>query len=150
MLAMLAGADGAIVSRQAFVAVAWNRNDLVVDRVVSDTVSSLRRNLQDDDPNHPLIRTIPRRGYQLAAPVQPAVAQPPTLVPGGEVLHSSGWPRSHDPAAHVPDGGSGRVALRADGCRLRLFTMGCGCRRPGPAAIAQRTEFPVGRTPFYM
>lgn len=91
VLAMLAGADGAIVSRPAFVAAVWNGNDLVGDRGVSDTVSSLRRNLQDDDPNHPLIRTIPRRGYQLAAPVQPAVAPPPTLVPGGEVLHSSGW-----------------------------------------------------------
>lgn len=91
VLAMMAGADGAIVSRQAFVAAVWNGNDLVGDRGVSDTMSSLRRNLQDDDPNHPLIRTIPRRGYQLAAPAQPVVAHLPTLVPGGEVLHSSGW-----------------------------------------------------------
>ncbi len=91
VLAMLAGADGVIVTRQAFVAVVWSGNDLVGDRGVSDTMSSLRRNLQDDDPNHPLIRTIPRRGYQLAAPVQPVVEQRPMLVPGGEVLHSSGW-----------------------------------------------------------
>lgn len=91
VLAMMAGADGAIVPRQAFVAAVWNGNEFVGGRGVSDTVSSLRRNLQDDDPNHPLIRTIPRRGYQLALPVQPVVAQLPTLMPGGEVMHSSGW-----------------------------------------------------------
>jgi serine/threonine protein kinase/tetratricopeptide (TPR) repeat protein len=91
VLALMAGAEGAVVSRQAFVAAVWNGNDFVGDRGVSDTISSLRRNLQDDDPNHPLIRTIPRRGYQLAAPVQPTVAHLPTLAPGGEVLHSSGW-----------------------------------------------------------
>lgn len=91
VLAMLAGAAGAVVSRQAFVVAVWNGNDLVGDRAVSDTIFSLRRALRDDDPNRPLIRTIPRRGYQLCVPVQIVEAQAPAFSPRGEVLHSSGW-----------------------------------------------------------
>ena len=91
VLAIMASATGAIVSRQAFVSAVWNGNGLVGDRGVSDTIFSLRRSLRDNDPKLPLIRTIPRRGYQLSAPAQPSVAQQPMLVPGSEVLHSSGW-----------------------------------------------------------
>jgi eukaryotic-like serine/threonine-protein kinase len=96
VLAMMASAAGAPVSRQALVAALWNDNDLVGDRAVTDTIFSLRRALQDDDPKHPLIRTLPRRGYQLCVPVEPTQlhsvdAQLPAFLPGAEVPHSSGW-----------------------------------------------------------
>lgn len=38
VLALLASAAGAVVSRQAFVAAVWDGNDLVGDRGVSDTI----------------------------------------------------------------------------------------------------------------
>jgi serine/threonine protein kinase len=91
VLAIMASATGAIVSRQAFVSAVWNGNELVGDRGVSDTIFSLRRSLRDNDPKLPLIRTIPRRGYQLSVPVQTNATQRTTLLPGSEVLHSSGW-----------------------------------------------------------
>ena len=91
VLAMLASAAGAALSRQAFVAAVWDGNDLVGDRGVTDTIFSLRRALRDDDPKQPLILTIPRRGYQLCVPVQHLDTQLPTFLPGSEVPYSSGW-----------------------------------------------------------
>ena len=91
VLAVLASAEGATVSRQTFVKAVWDGNDLVGDRGVSDTIFSLRRALCDDDPKLPLIRTIPRRGYQLCVPVQSVAAPPNAFMPDYELLHSSGW-----------------------------------------------------------
>ncbi len=88
---MLASAEGATVSRQTFVKAVWDGNDLVGDRGVSDTIFSLRRALCDDDPKLPLIRTIPRRGYQLCVPVKSVAASPNAFMPDYELLHSSGW-----------------------------------------------------------
>ncbi len=91
VLAILANAAGAPVTRQTFVAAVWNGNDLVGDRGLTDTIFSLRRALRDDDPTLALIRTIPHRGYQLSVSVRPVATPPPRLLPGAEVLHSSGW-----------------------------------------------------------
>jgi DNA-binding winged helix-turn-helix (wHTH) protein len=74
VLALLASANGAPVTRQAFINAIWDGNDLVGERGVNNTIFSLRRVLQDNDAQHPLIRTLPRRGYQLAVAVQQPVA----------------------------------------------------------------------------
>lgn len=70
VLAMLAAAEGEMVPRQAFIEYVWDGNGLVGERGLTDTIYALRRSLDDlDDPN-PLIRTIPRRGYQLVGEVR--------------------------------------------------------------------------------
>jgi eukaryotic-like serine/threonine-protein kinase len=70
VLALLASAEGKQVSRDNFIAVVWQGNDLVGDRGLTNTIVFLRRSLRDEDAEQPLIRTIPRRGYQLGVPVQ--------------------------------------------------------------------------------
>ncbi len=70
VLALLASVEGAMVSREALIDVVWDGNALVGDHAVSNVISSLRQKLRDVQSEHPLIRTIPRRGYQLSALAQ--------------------------------------------------------------------------------
>ena len=100
VLALLASADGKQVSRDNFIAVVWQGNDLVGDRGLSNTIVFVRKSLRDDDAAHPVIRTIPRRGYQLGVPVQQPVeaAEAQALVqveavfvPGGMIPECPGW-----------------------------------------------------------
>lgn len=70
VLAILAGADGKLVPRGRFIELAWENNALVGDSGLTDTISDLRHSLADTDRDRPLIRTIPRRGYQLSAPAR--------------------------------------------------------------------------------
>jgi eukaryotic-like serine/threonine-protein kinase len=92
VLALLASNPGAVIARSIFITVVWNGNDLVGDRGVSDKIFSLRRALQDHDESQPIIRTIPRRGYQLSQPaVQPVVLKQPVFAPGNTIAGSPGW-----------------------------------------------------------
>jgi serine/threonine protein kinase/DNA-binding winged helix-turn-helix (wHTH) protein/tetratricopeptide (TPR) repeat protein len=70
VLAQMAGANGAMVSRKAVIDRVWKGNALIGDTGLTDAVHALRRALQDADPAKPLIRTIPRRGYMLVAQVR--------------------------------------------------------------------------------
>jgi serine/threonine protein kinase/DNA-binding winged helix-turn-helix (wHTH) protein len=103
VLALLASAEGKQVSRENFIAVVWQGNDLVGDRGLTNTLFFLRRSLEEAS-QQPLIRTIPRRGYQLtaavhflSAPDQQAIAQvqpqpvQSLLAPGGTVDDCPGW-----------------------------------------------------------
>ncbi len=67
VLAYMAGAKDALVSRKAVIDRVWNGNALIGDTGLTDAVYALRRALQDTDADKPLIRTIPRRGYMLTA-----------------------------------------------------------------------------------
>jgi len=69
VLAILASAEGKLVTRNTFIELVWENNVLIGDAGLNDTVSDLRQSLADNDRDNPLIRTIPRRGYQLSAPV---------------------------------------------------------------------------------
>jgi DNA-binding winged helix-turn-helix (wHTH) protein len=91
ILALLASVGGQVVSRQAFIGVVWDGNNMVGDHAITNTMSSLRQALEDDDSDHPLIRTIPRRGYQLAVPVQPTAVSERAFLPGSNVPGSPGW-----------------------------------------------------------
>jgi eukaryotic-like serine/threonine-protein kinase len=92
VLALLASAHGAPVTRQAFINAIWDGNDLVGERGVNNTIFSLRRVLQDNDAQHPLIRTLPRRGYQLAVAVQqPVAVLPDAFAPGKTIAGNDGW-----------------------------------------------------------
>ncbi len=96
VLALLASADGKQVSRENFIAVVWQGNDLVGERGLTNTIVFLRRSLHDKNKDQPLIRTIPRRGYQLAVPVLQSPEQDSRstdvgLEPGDVVPESPGW-----------------------------------------------------------
>jgi serine/threonine protein kinase/tetratricopeptide (TPR) repeat protein len=65
VLACLASAAQGMVSRTALINKVWNGNALVGDTGLTNAVYYLRRALHDTDADAPLIRTIPRRGYQL-------------------------------------------------------------------------------------
>ena len=92
VLALLTSVNGAVVSRASFIAVVWDGNDLVGDRGVSDKMFSLRRALADHDEAQPIIRTIPRRGYQLSvAAVQPITLEQPAFAPGKAISGCPGW-----------------------------------------------------------
>jgi DNA-binding winged helix-turn-helix (wHTH) protein len=68
VLACLVSASDAMVARKAFIDLVWNGNALVDETGLTNAIYTLRRLLQDTDPDKPLIRTIPRRGYQLNLP----------------------------------------------------------------------------------
>lgn len=92
VLALLATEVGNVVSRQAFIAVVWDGNNLVGDHSITSAMSSIRLALQDSDPTNPLIRTIPRKGYQLTQSAQdcPTPALPAYAL-GKIVTGSAGW-----------------------------------------------------------
>ena len=102
VLALLASAEGKQVMRENFIAVVWQGNDLVGDRGLTNAIVCLRRFLRDENAEQPLIRTISRRGYQLAVQtVDPAAQQAGVhapqlqllspLVPGAVVPDCLGW-----------------------------------------------------------
>jgi eukaryotic-like serine/threonine-protein kinase len=92
VLAILASAEGKLVTRQALIAQVWEGNSLVGDAGLTDTISDLRQSLADTDRSNPLIRTIPRRGYQLSALAHlPEKPLPPSFEAGAEIPGKPGW-----------------------------------------------------------
>ena len=79
VLALLASVDG-VVSRQVLIDVIWDGNALVGDHAASNVISSLRHALRDGQSEQPLIRTIPRRGYQLSERAQQPIASVDSVV----------------------------------------------------------------------
>lgn len=75
VLVCLAERAGEVVSRETLNEQVWG-NVVVTDQAVTNCVSELRHQLGDDRGAHRVIETIPKRGYRLAAPVQPAQVQP--------------------------------------------------------------------------
>ena len=92
VLAILASAEGKLVTRNTFIELAWDNNALIGDAGLTDTVSDLRQSLVDTDRDNPLIRTIPRRGYQLS--VLARVLDKPTqaaFAAGAEISGKPNW-----------------------------------------------------------
>ena len=92
VLACLAAAGTQIVTRQTFIEGIWRGNALVGEHALSNVIYSLRKQLQDTDPDKPLIRTIPRRGYQLtvaATGVEDALTTP--FAAGMPIAGKPGW-----------------------------------------------------------
>lgn len=65
VLALLISADHGVVSREQFIEQLWSHNAIVGEKGLTRVISDLRNTLIDDDKLNPLIRTIPRQGYQL-------------------------------------------------------------------------------------
>jgi DNA-binding winged helix-turn-helix (wHTH) protein/TolB-like protein len=75
VLVCLAERAGEVVSRDTLNQQVWG-NLVVTDQAVTNCISELRHHLGDDRSANRVIETIPKRGYRLAAPVQPAVEGP--------------------------------------------------------------------------
>ncbi|MEM1180655.1 MAG: tetratricopeptide repeat protein [Acidobacteriota bacterium] len=91
VLAVLVSANQP-VSREEFILRVWDGNRLVGERGLTNTIYGLRRSLQDSDAEQPLIRTIPRRGYQLHAEAQLAQAAPEApFAEGAPIPGKPGW-----------------------------------------------------------
>ncbi len=69
VLALLISADHGVVSRDEFIEQLWSHNAIVGEKGLTRVISDLRNTLIDDDKLNPLIRTIPRQGYQLNSTV---------------------------------------------------------------------------------
>ena len=71
ILCLLAERGGEVVSRQELLDLAW-AGTVVSDDALTQAVIKLRKALGDDSRNPSYIQTIPKRGYRLLAPVEPA------------------------------------------------------------------------------
>jgi serine/threonine protein kinase/DNA-binding winged helix-turn-helix (wHTH) protein/tetratricopeptide (TPR) repeat protein len=92
VLACLASAGTAVVAREAFIDLVWRGNALVGDNGLNSSIHALRRALQDTDADKPLIKTIPRRGYQLTVVAGEAQeALPEAFAPGMPIAGKPGW-----------------------------------------------------------
>jgi eukaryotic-like serine/threonine-protein kinase len=92
VLACLADAKDAMVARETFIALVWRGNALIGEAGLSNIVYSLRRALHDTNPEQPLIRTIPRKGYQLMAQVQALESKATTsFSPGSPIAGKPNW-----------------------------------------------------------
>jgi eukaryotic-like serine/threonine-protein kinase len=96
VLACLADAKDAMVTRETFIALVWRGNALTGEAGLSNIVYSLRRALQDTNSEQPLIRTIPRRGYQLMAQARTIDSKATTTFsPGSPIAGKPDWHLSH-------------------------------------------------------
>ncbi|MBL8298450.1 MAG: tetratricopeptide repeat protein [Rhodanobacteraceae bacterium] len=92
VLALLASSRGECVSRQQFLKLVWSDNALVGERGLNDTICALRKSLHDEDDVQPLIRTIPRRGYQLSCNVRVLPrSRSSSLAQGQPIPGKPGW-----------------------------------------------------------
>lgn len=92
VLALLAGAQGEMVSRDEFVEQIWEGNGLIGRRGLTDTIYTLRRVLQDSDAENPVIRTISSRGYRLARAAQwVGLERGSSFAAGSSIARRPGW-----------------------------------------------------------
>ena len=77
-----------VVTRDQFIAEVWNGR-IVTDEVLSRAISLLRAELRDDPQAPHYIRTIPRVGYTLIAPVE---LLPPDTTAVSAPAQRRGWP----------------------------------------------------------
>jgi DNA-binding winged helix-turn-helix (wHTH) protein/tetratricopeptide (TPR) repeat protein/TolB-like protein len=79
VLVCLAHRAGDVISRETLSSQVWG-SVVVTDQALTNCISELRNHLGDDRSANRVIETISKRGYRLAAPVQPAQAQAPSKV----------------------------------------------------------------------
>jgi TolB-like protein/DNA-binding winged helix-turn-helix (wHTH) protein len=95
VLVTLAASQGRLVTRQALLDTVWS-DAVVGDEVLSRAVSLLRGYFADERTRPHYIRTIPRRGYELIAPVGSLPEAPPQAdpvrKPDPEAARRRRWP----------------------------------------------------------
>ncbi|MEQ9258897.1 MAG: alpha/beta fold hydrolase [Roseovarius sp.] len=80
LLAALAEADGAVVSKEALIERVW-RGLNVSDATISARINAARAAVGDDGKRQRVIRTVPRVGFRLDVPVLGAAADAPAPAP---------------------------------------------------------------------
>jgi DNA-binding winged helix-turn-helix (wHTH) protein/TolB-like protein len=80
VLVCLAARAGEVVSRDTLNHEVWGRV-VVTDQAVTNCISELRHHLGDKRSTDRIIETIPKRGYRLAVPVEPAEREPADRAP---------------------------------------------------------------------
>ncbi|MES2956875.1 MAG: winged helix-turn-helix domain-containing protein [Pseudomonadota bacterium] len=109
VLVCLARAAGRVVTKDELSQAVWP-NVVVTDESLTRCVSDLRQALGDTDQR--IVKTAPRRGYVLAAPVTLVVAGPdghPAAVPGTEAQGSASTSAASQVAAPEPSGVRARL-----------------------------------------
>lgn len=90
VLALLLSAKGQIVPRSLFIELFWG-DSAYSESSLSKTIADLRRAIEDDKQS-PIIRTIPRKGYQLNQKVlEPKPEESLTWVKGQSLENKNGW-----------------------------------------------------------
>ncbi len=69
LLAVMAGSGGAVVSKDELVATVWNGLN-VSDATISARINAARKAVGDDGTAQRVIRTVPKLGFQMVAPVE--------------------------------------------------------------------------------
>lgn len=143
VLVYLAQHQGEVVSRDELERQVW-RGAIVGYDAVTSTVIKLRKALGDDPHAASYVATIPKRGYQLIAPISSVVAEPATRqaapsVPPNTAGSVSWWPRSQWQI--------GAVVLALIVTTGILAAIYVARRPPGALATGQTPEAPVTRPP---
>ena len=109
VLIMLAEHAGEVVSREAFIEQVWG-TEAGGDESLTRAISLLRKALGDTASDAKHIRTIPRKGYQLIAPVTVVDAAPASISAAKETVSAAG---AALPSAETRSGPSrnGMIAL---------------------------------------
>ena len=133
VLVYLAGHAAEVVSKEELIQAVW-ADTFVTDDVLLRCISELRKALEDDPKEPRYIQTIPRSGYRLVAPVQPAP-------PAAEA--KPGRPRLRSPRRWAWAIGLAVVVLAA----LALFGY-LARRRPVSQPVAARDKVMLAVLPF--
>jgi len=92
LLALLLSLRGEIVERELFIEYFWKGNSAVGEPGLTRTMGGLRQTLVDKNPNYPLIRTIPRHGYQFNPNIKVTMVDSNLSLNKREnMLHQSEW-----------------------------------------------------------
>jgi len=88
VLAALAERPGELVTREELRRRVWPQDTFVdFDHALNTAIKKIRAALNDDADSPRYIETVPRRGYRLLAPVDPAAAPSPALAPPVRAKH---------------------------------------------------------------
>ena len=88
VLAALAERPGELVTREELRRRVWPQDTFVdFDHALNTAIKKIRAALNDDADSPRYIETVPRRGYRLLAPVDPAAAPSPALAPPVRARH---------------------------------------------------------------
>jgi len=163
VLVKLAGKPNQTISRNEILEEVWS-DTIVGDEVLSRAISLLRGYFQDERTKPKYIRTVPRQGYELIAPVEVGAAAPvhqhrklrfAALAVGLLALIAIGsavlfWPKPTEPGltlAVMPlstIGDQPRLAYVADGLADHLITRLTGS--PTLNVVARRSSFLIRDT----
>lgn len=91
LLAVLAAAGGDVVGKEALIAQVWAGLN-VSDATISARINAARRAVGDDGTAQRVIRTLPKRGFRMAVPVEEAGIAPARAAPAAPAIRFAAAP----------------------------------------------------------